>query len=93
MEILETHILRKVASTLDESWLELAPYLGFDVDECEQIQDKLEEPIAQAEEMLVLWRDQFPGDNPVEYLARALITIEQRKLARELGRPIIFVDF
>ncbi|XP_038073102.1 uncharacterized protein LOC119741428 [Patiria miniata] len=73
-EDLDTEILNKIGTSLGASWQKLACYLGFD---CEDLRDikamaGLSSPADQARLMLRIWRDNFEGDNPVQYLATAL---------------------
>ena len=77
--------LQNIAKKVGESWPELALYLGLDVDECQAIEAAFPTVKEQAGQMLANWRQGFTGDNPVEYLARALIEMEQDEIATELG--------
>ncbi|XP_038071383.1 uncharacterized protein LOC119740223 [Patiria miniata] len=83
-EILETTTIRKIARGLGESWPKLALYLLMDEVQCEAIMKYHSEPWQQAEEMLVLWREDFEGDNPVEHLGRALMMMDREDLAQAL---------
>ncbi|XP_038049765.1 uncharacterized protein LOC119723274 [Patiria miniata] len=84
-EILETPTLQKVAKSVDEEWPQLALYLSFDVEQCQHIQAAFPTTKEQAGQMIAAWRQSFTGDNPVEYLATALIAIGRDDLARELA--------
>ncbi|XP_038055864.1 uncharacterized protein LOC119727862 [Patiria miniata] len=89
-EILESPTLQKVARSVDNKWLRLAQHLSFDVEQCRDIQAAFSTTREQAGQMIAAWRQSFTGDNPVQYLALALIAIGRDDLARELGRNNTF---
>ena len=80
-----------VAKGVDKSWPELALYLHLTLEACQTIQAAFPTPNVRAGQMLANWRRDFTGDNPVEYLARALIEMGREDLAGQLGKSNILV--
>ena len=78
-------MIKRVASKLGGSWPELALYLSFDIEECQAIKGAFPRNREQAGQMLAHWRKKFSGDNPVEYLTRALMAMDL-DLTQEIGK-------
>ncbi|XP_022093512.1 uncharacterized protein LOC110980814 [Acanthaster planci] len=84
-EVLDDATLQTIAKSVGKSWPKLALYLLFNLEECQAIKTAFSTPKEQAGQMLANWRRNFTGDNPVEYLSRALMTMDQNNLARGLA--------
>ncbi|XP_071799034.1 uncharacterized protein [Asterias amurensis] len=84
VEFLDNETIKKVAQKVGTSWPELALYLGFDIEDCLNIQKCFPRKGEQARQMLANWRLKFNGANPLETLSKALQAVNV-ELANELG--------
>ncbi|XP_071798092.1 uncharacterized protein [Asterias amurensis] len=86
VEILDNETILRVAQKqkVQESWPELALYLGFNIEDCQNIQKSFPRRREQARQMLAHWRVKFNGANPLETLAKALQAVDI-EVANELG--------
>ncbi|XP_022093775.1 uncharacterized protein LOC110980975 isoform X2 [Acanthaster planci] len=81
VEDLDPEVLEEIGTSLGHSWQDLARFLGFDYREIRSIQYRVPYELP-GRSLMRIWRANFEGDNPVQYLSAALTLAGRPDLSR-----------